>query len=66
VNTKCKSTKLVDSQELSFSRVHLGQQKEAFDAEMYAMSEAVKIVDEICEKKEVRRVTIFTDSQATL
>jgi ribonuclease HI len=47
-------------------RVHLGRQKEAFDAEMYAMSEAVKIADEICGRKEVRRVTIFTDSQATL
>jgi ribonuclease HI len=33
---------------------------------MYAMSEAVKIADEICGKKEVRRVTVFTDSQATL
>jgi len=47
-------------------RVHLGRQKEAFDAEMYAMSEAVKIADEICERKEVRRVTVFTDSPATL
>jgi len=47
-------------------RVHLGRQKEAFDAEMYTMSEAVKIADEVCEQKEVRRVTIFTDSQATL
>jgi ribonuclease HI len=47
-------------------RVHLGRQKEAFDAEMYAMSEAVKIADEICEEKEARRVTVFTDSQATL
>jgi hypothetical protein len=28
-------------------RVHLGRQKEAFDAEMYAMSEAVKITNEI-------------------
>jgi ribonuclease HI len=46
--------------------VHLGRQKEVFDAEMYAMSEAVKIADEICGRKEVRRVTIFTDSQATL
>jgi hypothetical protein len=45
-------------------RVHLGRQKEAFDAEMYAMSEAVKIAEEICRSKEVRRVTIFTDSQA--
>jgi len=47
-------------------RVHLGRQKEAFDTEMYAMSEAVKIADEICGKKEARRVTIFMDSQATL
>ena len=47
-------------------RVHLGRQKEAFDAEMYAMSEAVKIANEIAEKEEARRVTIFTDSQATL
>jgi hypothetical protein len=28
-------------------RIHLGRQKEAFDAEMYAMSEAVKIADEV-------------------
>jgi hypothetical protein len=28
-------------------RVHLGRQNEVFDAEMYAMSEAVKIADEI-------------------
>jgi len=47
-------------------RMHLGRQKEAFDAEMYAMSEAVKIADEICQEKEVRKVTVFTDSQATL
>ena len=47
-------------------KVHLGRQKEAFDAEMYAMSEAVKIADEICGKKGVRRVTVFMDSQATL
>jgi ribonuclease HI len=47
-------------------RVHLGRQKEAFDAEMYAMSEAVKIADEICGKEGARRVTVFTDSQATL
>jgi hypothetical protein len=46
--------------------VHLGRQKEAFDVEMYAMSEAVKIADVICGKKEARRVTFFTDSQATL
>jgi len=46
-------------------RVHLGQQKEAFDPEMYAMSEAVRIADEICREKEVKRVTIFMDSQAT-
>jgi len=47
-------------------RVHLGRQKEAFDAEMYAMSEAMKIADEMAEEKEVVRVTVFTDSQATL
>jgi len=46
--------------------VHLGRQKEAFDAEMYAMSEAMKIADEMAEKEEVTRVTLFTDSQATL
>jgi len=32
-------------------RVHLGRQKEAFDAEIYAMSEVVKIVDERKKKK---------------
>jgi len=47
-------------------RVHLGRQKEAFDAEMYAMSEAMKIADEMAEEKEVTRVTVYTDSQATL
>jgi len=47
-------------------RVHLGRQKEAFDAEMYAMSEAMKIADEMAEEKEVTRVTVFTDSQVTL
>jgi len=47
-------------------RVHLGQQKEAFDAEMYAMSEAMKIADEKAEKEKFVRVTVFTDSQATL
>jgi len=46
-------------------RVHLGRQKEAFDAEMYAMSEAMKIADEISSEREVKRVTVFTDSQAT-
>jgi len=45
---------------------HLGRQKEAFDAEMYAMSEAMKIADEMAERKEVTRVMVFTDSQATL
>jgi len=47
-------------------RVHLGRQKEAFDAEMYAMSEAMKIADEMAGNKEVTSVTVFTDSQATL
>jgi hypothetical protein len=47
-------------------RVHLGRQKEAFDAEIYVMSEAMKIADEMAERKEVTRVTVFTDSQATL
>jgi len=47
-------------------RVHLGRQKEAFDAEKYSMSEAIKIADEMAEKEEVTRVTVFTDSQSTL
>jgi len=47
-------------------RVYLRRQKEAFDAEMYAMSEAMKIADEMAEKKELTRVMVFTDSQATL
>jgi len=47
-------------------RVHLGRQEEAFDAEMYAMLEAMKIADEIAETKKVRRVMVFMDSQATL
>jgi len=47
-------------------RTHLGRQKEAFDAEMYAMSEAMKIADEKAEKEKFTRVTVFMDSQATL
>jgi len=47
-------------------RVHLGWQKEAFDAKMYAMSEAMKTADEMAGNKEVTRVMVFTDSQATL
>jgi len=47
-------------------RVHLGRQKEAFDAEMYAMSEVMKIADAVGSEREVKRVTVFTDSQATL
>jgi len=47
-------------------RTHLGRRKEAFDAEMYAMSEAMKIADEKAEKEKFTRVTVFTDSQATL
>jgi len=47
-------------------RVHLGRQKEAFDAEMYAMFEATQVADEMAERKEVTRVTVFMDSQATL
>jgi ribonuclease HI len=47
-------------------RIHLGRQEEAYDVEMYAISEAVKIADEISRTKEVRAVTIFTNSQATL
>jgi len=46
--------------------VHLGRQKEAFDVEMYAMSEAMKIADEMAEEKGITRVTVFTDSEATL
>jgi len=42
-------------------RIHLGRQKEAFDAEMCAMSEAVKIANEIADKEGAMRVTIFTD-----
>jgi len=47
-------------------RRHLGRQEEVFDAEMYAMSEAMKIADEKAEKEKFTRVTVFTDSQATL
>ena len=47
-------------------RVHLGQQKEAFDTEMYAMLEAMKIADAMADKEEVTSVMVVTDSQATL
>jgi len=47
-------------------RVHLGRQKEAFDAEMYAMSETMNKADELSSEREVKRVTVITDSQATL
>jgi hypothetical protein len=43
-------------------RTHLARQKEAFDAEMYTMSEAMKVAEEISGNKEVRRVTVCTDS----
>jgi ribonuclease HI len=33
---------------------------------MYAVSGAMKIAEVMCKKKDVRRVTVFTDSQATL
>jgi len=33
---------------------------------MYAISEAMKIADEMAEEKKFTRVTVFTDSQATL
>jgi len=33
---------------------------------MYAMLEAMKVADEMAEEKELTRVTVFTDSQATL
>jgi hypothetical protein len=46
--------------------IHQGRQKEAFDAKTYAMSEAVKIAEEICRNREVRRVTVFTDTQGTV
>jgi len=45
-------------------KVHLGRQKEAFDSEMYAMSEAMKVADEMAEETEITRNTVFTDSQA--
>jgi len=47
-------------------RIHLGRQKEAFDAEIYAMSEAMKVADERAEKEKFAKVKVFTDSQATL
>jgi len=43
-------------------RTRLGRQKEVFDAEMYAMSEAMKVADEMADKKEVTWVTVVTDS----
>jgi ribonuclease HI len=46
--------------------VQLGRQKEGYDAGMYAMSKAVKSVDKICREKELRRVMVFTDTQANL
>jgi hypothetical protein len=39
---------------------------EAFDAEMYALSDAVNNVEALCEEEGARRVTLFTYSQATL
>jgi hypothetical protein len=46
-------------------RTHLGRQNEAFDVEMWAMSEAMKVADEKAEKEKLTRVTVFTDSQPT-
>jgi len=34
--------------------------------ELYAVAEAMKFTEESCEREEVRIVTVFTDSQATL
>ena len=48
------------------SRVHLGRQKQAFDAENQAMPEAMKIADEIVEEEGVKRVTLCKDSWGTL
>jgi len=47
-------------------RVHHGQQKEAFDAEMDAVAEAVKIAENICRKQAVTAAMVFTDSQTSL
>jgi hypothetical protein len=47
-------------------RVHLGQEKEAFNVEMYAMSKTIKIVYEISNEQKVERVMVFMDSQVTL
>jgi len=46
-------------------RVHLGGQKEAFDTEIYEMSEGMKNTEENMDIKEVRSVTVYTDSQLT-
>jgi len=47
-------------------RTRLGRQKEVVDAEMNAMSKAMKIAGEKAEKENFTRVTVLTDSQATL
>ena len=44
----------------------LRKQKKPFNEEMYAMLEVMNIAEEISGDKEVLRVTVFTDSQATL
>jgi len=46
--------------------VHLGRQKEKFDAKMYVVLEAMRIAEETSKKEEVRRVAVFMDFPATL
>lgn len=47
-------------------RVHISQQKEVFDVEMYAIWDKMRIMEEICGTQEVTAVTIFADAQTYL
>lgn len=47
-------------------RLHLGRQQEAFDAELYAILEVVKIAEGKCKNENMRRVAIYTDSKTPL
>lgn len=47
-------------------RVHISQQKEVFDVEMYAIWDKMRIMEEICGTQEVTAVTILADAQTYL
>jgi ribonuclease HI len=47
-------------------RIHLGQNKEVYDAELYGIAEAVSIAHRIVKKTGHTRIAVFSDAQAAL